>query len=305
MEPFKVTVLGCGSATPTLRHFPSSQTVEVRGKLFMIDCAEGTQLQIRKTHLAFSRLQAVFISHIHGDHCLGLIGMISTFGLLGRTVPLHVYAPQALHEILDIQIRTFCNDLSYDVVFHEIDTRKAAVIYEDRSLTVETIPLRHRVPCAGFLFREKPTLPHIRRDMIDFYHIPVCYIQLIKSGADWHTPEGDVIPNSRLVTPADKPRSYAYCSDTAYLPELHKQLEGVSLLYHEATYAKDMIKQAEKYLHSTAEQAATVARQASAGQLIIGHFSSRYNDETVLLKEAREIFPNTSLANEMMVVDVL
>ena len=161
MEPFKVTVLGCGSATPTLRHFPSSQTVEVRGKLFMIDCAEGTQLQIRKTHLAFSRLQAVFISHIHGDHCLGLIGMISTFGLLGRTVPLHVYAPQALHEILDIQIRTFCNDLSYDVVFHEIDTRKAAVIYEDRSLTVETIPLRHRVPCAGFLFREKPTLPHL------------------------------------------------------------------------------------------------------------------------------------------------
>lgn len=198
MEPFKVTVLGCGSATPTLRHFPSSQTVEVRGKLFMIDCAEGTQLQIRKTHLAFSRLQAVFISHIHGDHCLGLIGMISTFGLLGRTVPLHVYAPQALHEILDIQIRTFCNDLSYDVVFHEIDTRKAAVIYEDRSLTVETIPLRHRVPCAGFLFREKPTLPHIRRDMIDFYHIPVCYIQLIKSGADWHTPEGTSFPTAAL-----------------------------------------------------------------------------------------------------------
>ena len=305
MEPFKIHILGCGSALPTLRHNPSAQVVEIREKQFLVDCGEGTQLQMRRSKIGFNRLCAVFISHIHGDHCFGLIGMLSSFGLLGRTMPLAIYAPKELKPVLDMLLETFCNDFDYEIQFHAVDTKKRAVIYEDRSLTVESIPLKHREPCAGFLFREKPTLPHIRRDMIDFYHIPVCYIQLIKSGADWHTPEGDVIPNSRLVTPADNPRSYAYCSDTAYLPELHKQLEGVSLLYHEATYAKDMIKQAEKYLHSTAEQAATVARQASAGQLIIGHFSSRYNDETVLLKEAREIFPNTSLANEMMVVDVL
>lgn len=303
MQPFKIHILGCGSATPTLQHFPSSQIVEVRGKLFMIDCAEGTQLQIRRTRIAFTKIQAVFISHIHGDHCFGLIGMISTFGLLGRTAPLHVYAPKALEEMLNNQIDLFCNDLGYDVVFHAVDATKHDVIYEDRSVTVETIPLRHRVPCAGFLFREKSSLPHIRRDMIDFYHIPLSQINNIKSGMGYTTEEGDVIPHERLVTPADAPRSYAYCSDTAYLPHLHELLKGVTTLYHESTYAEDMMDNAVKYCHSTAHQAAMVAKAAGVSRLLLGHYSSRYTNEEILLNEAREIFSNSFLTNELQVID--
>lgn len=303
MQPFKIHILGCGSATPTLQHFPSSQIVEIRGKLFMIDCAEGTQLQIRRTRIAFTKIQAVFISHIHGDHCFGLIGMISTFGLLGRTAPLHIYAPKALEEMLNNQIDLFCNDLGYDVVFHAVDTTKHEVIYEDRSVTVETIPLKHRVPCAGFLFREKVSLPHIRRDMIDFYHIPLSQINNIKAGAEWTTPEGTVIENSRLVTPAEPPRSYAYCSDTAYLPHLHEMLKGITTLYHEATYAEDMIDNAIKYCHSTARQAAMVAKAAGVSRLLLGHYSSRYTNEEILLNEAREIFQNSFLTNELQVID--
>ena len=303
MQPFKIHILGCGSATPTLQHFPSSQIVEIRGKLFMIDCAEGTQLQIRRTRIAFTKIQAVFISHIHGDHCFGLIGMISTFGLLGRTAPLHVYAPKALEEMLNNQIDLFCNDLGYDVVFHAVDTTKHDVIYEDRSVTVETIPLRHRVPCAGFLFREKSSLPHIRRDMIDFYHIPLSQINNIKSGMGYTTEEGDVIPHERLVTPADAPRSYAYCSDTAYLPHLHELLKGVTTLYHESTYAEDMMDNAVKYCHSTARQAAMVAKAAGVSRLLLGHYSSRYTNEEILLNEAQEIFSNSFLTNELQVID--
>ena len=303
MLPFKIHILGCGSATPTLHHFPSSQIVEVRGKLFMIDCAEGTQLQLRKLRVPFTKIQAIFISHIHGDHCFGLIGMISTFGLLGRTAPLHVYAPKALEKMLEMQIQMFCNDLGYEVVFHAVDTKENKVIYDDRSLTVETVPLCHRVPCAGYIFREKPTLPHIRRDMIDFYQIPLSQINNIKAGADWTTPEGTVIENSRLVTPAEPPRSYAYCSDTAYLPNLHEMLKGVTTLYHEATYAEDMMDNAIKYCHSTARQAAMVAKAAGVSRLLLGHYSSRYTNEEILLNEAQEIFSNSFLTNELQVIN--
>lgn len=303
MLPFKIHILGCGSATPTLHHFPSSQIVEVRGKLFMIDCAEGTQLQLRKLRVPFTKIQAIFISHIHGDHCFGLIGMISTFGLLGRTAPLHVYAPKALEKMLEMQIQMFCNDLGYEVVFHAVDTKENKVIYDDRSLTVETVPLCHRVPCAGYIFREKPTLPHIRRDMIDFYQIPLSQINNIKAGADWTTPDGTLIENSRLVTPAEPPRSYAYCSDTAYLPNLHEMLKGVTTLYHESTYAEDMIDNAVKYCHSTARQAAMVAKAAGVSRLLLGHYSSRYTNEEILLNEAREIFSNSFLTNELQVID--
>ena len=303
MLPFKIHILGCGSATPTLHHFPSSQIVEVRGKLFMIDCAEGTQLQLRKLRVPFTKIQAIFISHIHGDHCFGLIGMISTFGLLGRTAPLHIYAPKALEKMLEMQIEMFCNDLGYEVVFHAVDTKENKVIYDDRSLTVETVPLCHRVPCAGYIFREKPTLPHIRRDMIDFYQIPLSQINNIKAGADWTTPDGTLIENSRLVTPAEPPRSYAYCSDTAYLPNLHEMLKGVTTLYHEATYAEDMIDNAVKYCHSTARQAAMVAKAAGVSRLLLGHYSSRYTNEEILLNEAREIFSNSFLTNELQVIN--
>ena len=303
MLPFKIHILGCGSATPTLHHFPSSQIVEVRGKLFMIDCAEGTQLQLRKLRVPFTKIQAIFISHIHGDHCFGLIGMISTFGLLGRTAPLHIYAPKALEKMLEMQIEMFCNDLGYEVVFHAVDTKENKVIYDDRSLTVETVPLCHRVPCAGYIFREQPTLPHIRRDMIDFYQIPLSQINNIKAGADWTTPDGTLIENSRLVSPAEPPRSYAYCSDTAYLPHLHELLKGVTTLYHESTYAEDMMDNAVKYCHSTARQAAMVAKAAGVSRLLLGHYSSRYTNEEILLNEAREIFSNSFLTNELQVIN--
>ena len=304
MEPFKVHILGCGSALPTLRHNPSSQVVEVRGKMFMVDCGEGTQLQLRRVKVRFTKVSAVFISHLHGDHCFGLIGMISTFGLLGRTAALHVYAHKDLEETLKWQIGYFCHGLEYEVVFHAIDPTQQKVIYEDRSVEVETVPLKHRPACCGFIFREKPTLPHIRRDMIDCYEIPISQINNIKLGADWTAPDGTVVPNSRLVLPADKPRSYAYCSDTRYFKQLANSISGLDTLYHEATYDASSIARARQYNHSTAEEAATVAHDAKVKQLIIGHFSARYEDETILLDEARKVFPNTVLAAEGKSFDV-
>ena len=304
MEPFKVHILGCGSALPTLKHFPSAQVVEVRGKLFLVDCGEGTQIQLRRSHLRFTKISAVFISHLHGDHCFGLIGMLSTFGLLGRTAKLKIYGPAELGDILRNQMAQFCNDFDYEVEFCPVDTSRQEVIYEDRSLTIETIPLQHRVKCCGYLFREKAMLPHIRRDMADFYGIPVSRFDSIKAGADWTTEEGEVVPNERLTTPSEPPRSYAYCSDTRYMPELHKMLTGVTTLYHESTYGMDQQLLAEKYNHSTARQAAMVARDAGVRQLILGHYSSRYENEKILLDEAREVFENSRLSDEMAVFDV-
>ena len=304
MEPFKVHILGCGSALPTLRHFPTTQVVECRGKLFMVDCGEGAQLQMRRAGLSFTKIGHIFISHLHGDHCLGLTGLLSTFGLLGRTATIHVYADQALGAILDQQLSFYCRDLGYDVVFHAIDTTCHEVIYEDRSISVETLPLQHRMPCCGFIFREKAPLPHIRRDMIDMYSIPVSQIQNIKMGADWTLDDGTVVENSRLVTPADPQRAYVYASDTRYIPTLHQQLQGVTTLYHEATYAEDNLAMAEKYFHSTARQAAMVARDAGVGQLLLGHYSSRYDDENVLLREARTVFKNARLVKEMDIIDI-
>lgn len=303
-EPFRIHILGCGSALPSVRHNPSSQIVEIRGKLFMIDCGEGTQLQIRRSKLNFNKFYAVFISHLHGDHVLGLVGMLSTFGLNGRTAPLHIYAPGEYEELLRLELKTFCYGLSYDVVFHAVDTTANNVIYEDKSLTVETIPLNHRVPCCGFLFREKQGLRHIRRDMIDFYEIPTSQINNIKAGNDWVTPEGDVVPNERLTLAPDCPRAYAYCSDTRYIPTLYKYIKGVNLLYHESTYADDNCENAKKYMHSTAKEAATVAKKANAHQLLLGHYSKRYNDDNIFLEEASVIFPNTMLANEGLIVEV-
>lgn len=304
MQPFRIHILGCGSALPTLKHHASSQVVEVRGKFFMVDCGEGTQVQLRRLRLHFNKITAVFISHLHGDHCFGLIGMISTFGMLGRTQPLHVYAPAGLEQILGLQLEMFCNGLEYDVVFHAVDTTKSEVVYEDHSMTVITLPLNHRVPCCGFLFREKPMLPHIRRDMIDFYKIPESQRGNIKNGMDWTTPEGDVIANERLVTPADPARSYAYCSDTKYMPELHKLIIGTDLLYHEATYCSDSESRARLYYHSTAAQAARVAKDACVKKLLLGHYSARYDNEDVFLKEASEVFENVCLASELQVIDV-
>lgn len=304
MEPFRVHILGCGSALPTLRHNASAQVVEMRGKLFLVDCGEGTQVQLRRSRLRFTKISAVFITHLHGDHCFGLIGMLSTFGLLGRTARLAVYAPAALEDMLKLQMQMFCHDFDYEVDFHAVDTSVQQVVYEDRSLTVETIPLEHRMPCCGYLFREKPLLPHIRRDMIDFYQIPTSQINNIKAGADWTTPDGEVVKNERLVEAADLARSYAYCSDTRFIPTLHNRIKNVSTLYHESTYGEDNLLMAQKYYHSTARQAALVAREAGVGQLLLGHYSSRYEDEQVLLCEAQKVFENTRLTDENAVFDV-
>lgn len=304
MEPFKIHILGCGSALPTLHHYASAQIVELRGKQFMIDCGEGTQMQLRRSRIRFTKLSAVFITHLHGDHCFGLIGMISTFGLLGRTAKLDVYAPAALEPMLQAQMQLFCHSFDFEVAFHAVDTSKQQVVYEDRSLTVESIPLDHRIPCCGYLFKEKATLPHIKRDMIDFYQIPTSQINNIKAGADWTTADGEVVANSRLVEAAEAPRSYAYCSDTRYIPTLHERIKGVTALYHESTYGEDNLQRAEKYFHSTARQAAMVARDAQAGQLLLGHFSSRYEDENVLLQEAKAVFENTYLCDEQKVFEL-
>ena len=304
MTPFKVYILGCGSALPTLRHNPSSQIVELRDKQFMVDCGEGTQLQLRRSKINFTRIGHVFISHLHGDHCFGLIGMISSFGMLGRTAPLHIYAHSDLEPLLRQQLDYFCQGLEFKVEMHPIDPTQNKVIYEDKSLTVTTIPLEHRVPCCGFLFREKELLPHIRRDMIDMYGIPLSQINNIKNGIDWTSPEGVVIPASRLTTPADKARSYAYCSDTTFKPEIVTMLGGVDTIYHECTYADEDKPRARKHYHSTASEAAQIASSAKAGKLILGHFSARYNNEMTMLEQARKIFPNTLLASEGSTIEL-
>lgn len=270
----------------------------------MIDCGEGTQIQLRRLRIHFSKLMAVFISHLHGDHCFGLLGMVSTFGMTGRTAPLHVYGPADLGGMLQRGLDYFCHGLEFEVIFHEVDTELSNIIYEDRSLTVETIPLQHRIPCCGFLFREKPTLPHIRRDMIDFYHIPISQLNNVKAGADWTDDEGNTIPNSKLTKPSTPPRSYAYCSDTRYMSHLHRLISGVNTLYHESTYSMDHANRAKLYYHSTSRQAATVAKDAHVGKLLLGHFSARYNDENQLLSEAKEVFPNSYLTKEGAVFDV-
>ena len=304
MKKFEINILGCGSALPTTRHFSSSQVVNIREKLFMIDCGEGAQLQLRRSKLKFTRLNHIFISHLHGDHCFGLMGLISTFGLLGRTAQLHIYAHADLEKLLQPQLDFFCKGMTYEVVFHNIDPTQAAGIYEDRSVTVTTIPLRHRIPSCGFLFQEKKTPNHIIRDMIDFYRIPVSQLNKIKNGEDYITEEGVVVPNNRLTTPSAAPRSYAYCSDTLYLKSIIPQIKGVDLLFHEATFMSTDDARAKEPYHSTALQAAQIAKEAEVKQLVIGHFSARYEDENLLLKESQAVFPQTILAKENLRINI-
>lgn len=302
MQKFLIHILGCGAALPTPRRLSSSQIVNIREKLFMLDCAEGTQMALRRSCIPFSHLQAIFLTHLHGDHTFGLIGLLSTFGLLGRIQDLHIYGPQDLQRIFQPQIDYFCADSPFRIILHEIDTRTPQTIYEDRSVSISTLPLAHRIPCCGYLFREKPTPRHIRRDMIDFYHIPTSQINNIKAGMDWTTNDGTIIPNTRLTTPPDPVRSYAYCTDTVYRPELASLISGITSLYHEATFTSEHALLARKTFHSTAPEAAQIALQAGVSQLILGHFSSRYKTETTLLQEAQQIFPNTLLAEDGMTI---
>lgn len=298
MQPFDVHILGCGSALPTRRHMPSCQVVNLRGKLLMLDCGEGAQLSWRHTGLNWQNITHILISHAHGDHVFGLPGLVSTMGLLGRTAPLYVHGPASLQAFIDCVLHDFCRDLSYELRFQPVDTTAHQLLFEDRSMEVWTLPLRHRVPCCGYLIKEKAGQPHIRREMIDFYEVPVWAINRIKAGDDWTAPDGTVVPHQRLTTPPDPVRSYAYCSDTMAFAELAPWIQDADLLYHEATYASSEGALAEKYGHSTALQAATIARAAGVKRLLLGHFSSRYDDEDILLSEAKAAFPYSSLAHE-------
>lgn len=305
MANFQINILGCGSATPSMKHLPSSQIIDFRNNLFMIDCGECAQLTMRRMKLKFSRLNHIFISHLHGDHCFGLLGLISTLALHEKqsalTIHIHAEGAKLFKQMVDF----FCRDLPFELNFNIIEQGKTQMLFENNSLTVTAFPLYHRVPCSGFIFQEKPKMRHIRGEMVKFYNIPVRCIHDIKNGADYVTPEGQVIENSRLTTDADPVMSYAYCSDTLFDPRVAQAVTGVNTIYHEATYVDDDHALAIARGHSTAREAAIIAREAQAQRLIIGHYSKRYTDEETLLKQALEEFPSVILANEQLRVDLL
>ena len=301
-QKFDIHIIGCGSALPTRKHLPSCQVVDVRDKLLLLDCGEGAQLAWRKTGLNWQKITHIFLTHAHGDHVFGLPGFLSTMGLLGRTAPLYIHGPSQLQTFVEFMKAHFLADMDYEIHFTAVDTTSHALIFEDRSMEVWSLPLNHRLPCCGYLIKEKPGQRHIRRDMIDFYDVPTWAINNIKAGEDWTTAEGEIISNERLTTPPDPVRSYAYCSDTMPVPELAEWIHNVDLLYHEATYAEAEISHAQRYAHSTASQAAGIAKAAHAKKLLLGHFSARYEDESILLKEAKTVFDNTFLAQEELCI---
>ena len=304
MAEFNINILGCGSALPTTRHLATSQIVDLRDKLYMIDCGEGTQVQMRRMRVRFGRLAHIFISHLHGDHCFGLPGLISTLGMLGRTGELVVHGPKEVETYLRPVMDLFCRGMEFEVRFNPVDTRSHSLVMEDRSLSVYSIPLKHRIPTCGYLFAEKPKEAHIIREMTDFYQVPVRCMKDIKQGQDYVTPEGEVVPNSRLTRPAAPPKRYAFCSDTAYNRSIIPIIEGADLLYHESTFAECDLARAKETFHSTARQAAEIARDAHVKRLVIGHYSARYEDLSELHREAEAVFPGTILGNEGTVIPV-
>lgn len=304
MGDVKLYTLGCGSAKPSVRHQPSSHVLDFRGNLFMIDCGEGAQQMFQRMRLKFSRLNHIFLTHLHGDHVFGLPGLIGTLALsgIGGDVTIHTFeeGKEILTKIFDF----FDRDLNIEVKFNVIPSYRESVVLDTKSLTVTAIPLKHRVPCVGYLFEEKPRLRHLNREMADFYKIPVSQLRCIKEGADFVTEDGTVIPNNRLTTPAEPSIRYAHISDTAYMPELAKRLGPVDLLFHETTYLNDLEPLAAQRGHSTACQAAMVAKAAGAKQLLTGHYSSRYRDMEAFRREAEEVFPNVILNDEGLITEL-
>lgn len=303
MSQFEVNILGCGSATPSLRHLPACQVVDFRGNLMMIDCGEGAQLSMRRQRLKFSRLNRIFISHLHGDHCLGLPGLLSTLALQDKTGTVDVYTFEDGCEVLSRTVDFFCRERPYDLRFNVISP-EGGIICDDRAVTVEAFPLYHRVPCVGYIVREKPGLRHLRGDMVQFLGIPVSQLQAIKEGADYTTPDGRHFANEQLTTPATPAMSYAYCSDTRYDERVAESVRGVDVIYHEATYTDESVGKAHSRFHSTATEAAQIARAAGARLLVLGHYSKSYVSEEEHLRQARAIFPNTIAANEGMRIDI-
>ena len=301
---FSLTVLGSSSALPTSNRFLTAHVLNVDERFFLIDCGEGTQLQLRKYKAKLGRLNHIFISHLHGDHVFGLPGLISSLNLLGRTQPLHIYAHPDLPGVLNKFMSYFFVKYEFSIVYHNLTYDGLQLIYEDNKITVHSFPLIHRVPTCGFLFREKPKMRNIRKDVIDFYQIPVREIPYIKSGGDFVTPEGQVILNENLTYEASHSKSYAFCSDTAYNESVVPYIQNVDLLYHEATFSDEDTDRAVETRHSTASHAATIAKLANAEKLIIGHFSARYKDVTPLVEQARAIFLNSFAAEDGTEIDL-
>ncbi len=295
---FRVTILGNSSATPTPERNPSAHVLNVHEQFFLIDCGEGTQQRLIRCGINPMKLQAVFLSHLHGDHVYGVFGLISTLGLMGKKTPLQIFAPRPFDEILANHLRYFDSELSYEVQWREIETRKHKRLFENKTLEVWSVPLRHRVPAAGFLFREKAPALNLHKEAIERYGLGIAQCRAAKRGEDVVLESGETILNTELTYRPYRERSFAYLSDTLYSHRAAELVSGVDLMYHEATFADEDRALAKKTGHSTAKQAAQVALTAGAGRLLIGHFSSRYKDLHLLETEAREIFPNSEAAIE-------
>ena len=304
MNNFQITILGCGSAMPTTYRNPTSQLIEVNEKLFMIDCGEGTQLQMRKQKAKMTKLHSIFISHLHGDHVFGLPGLLSTLSLMDRGGELNIYAHKELELFLEPFIKYFGNQLSYKINHIHINPHTHETIFENNSIKISSFPLKHRIHTNGFIIEEKEAPLHMKGDMIEFYKIPFSKIKDIKLGADFITEDGRIIKNELLTTPPSPPRKYAYCSDTAYSPSIIPFIQNADVLYHEATFEEDDLARAKKTYHSTARQAAEIAKQAEVKKLVIGHYSSRYIDLTNLHNEAKSVFERTELAFEGMKISI-
>ncbi len=301
---FSVTVLGSNSALPTSERYPTAQILTVSERFFLIDCGEGTQMQLRKCRINLSKINHIFISHLHGDHVFGLIGLISTFSLLGRRGALHIYAHPDLEKIMAPQLAYFCADLSYFIQYHHLNFDSKEVIYEDKRVIVESFPLSHRVPTCGFLFREKPKEPNVRKEAIFKYGLSIREIVAIKNRQPYFDDQGNLVPFENLIIEPLQPRSYAFCSDTKYFRRIIPHIEGVSVLYHEATFMHELKALAKSSGHTTAHQAATIAKDAQVGKLLLGHFSSRYKSLKPLLEEAQAVFSNAELVKDGVVYEI-
>ena len=299
-----MTILGSSSALPTSQRYPSAHVLNAHEHFFLIDCGEGTQMQLRKYRIKYGRIHNIFISHLHGDHVFGLYGLLSSMNLSGRESPMRLYAPEDFRNILYNHLSDFDIHLNFDIDFIALQETEPVKIFEDKNISVISFPLKHRVPTFGFLFREKERERNILKEAISKYNIPLSEIHKIKKGSDFYTTDGKCIPNGEISTDPPKPRSFAYCSDTKYFKRLSEFVRGVDLLYHEATFSSDNKDLAAKTGHSTSEQAARTALDAGVGKLIIGHFSARYKDINPLLEEAKRVFPLTIAAEEGSVIPV-
>lgn len=302
---FQLTILGTSSALPTSNRYPTAQILNVSGRFFLIDCGEGTQTQMRKYKIGFSKINNIFISHLHGDHIFGFIGLISTFALLGRKNDLHLYAHSEIQNFLEPQIKfLYPEGIPFRIVYHPLNFKKEQPIYEDKTVIVYSFPLDHRISTCGFRFEEKPVLPNLIPEKLKEYNIPIRDRQRIKEGADFITADGAVISNAELTVNKHKARSFAFCSDTRFNKSYIESVRNVDLLYHETTFANDNQALAQTTYHSTGEDAARVALLSNVGKLIIGHFSARYKDHTQILREASAIFQNTEVISEGEVISV-